>query len=169
MRRWLTLTAALAMVLAAGACSSTHASTPRRAAASRPAASPIVAVVITRAWWKPYPWPFCVSPALLRVRGRVELVGDCDELLTIPPVAMTLRAGERIDIHILDISLPRSSDRSVLAQITVSPDGATGTYRALRPGHATLISAGWCVGLKIKGEIKGNCPVLDVTVLPADR
>jgi hypothetical protein len=174
MRRWLTLTGAAAIVMAAAACSgtsaSTHASGPRRAAASRPAASPAIAVVTTSAWWRPYPAPNCGSPAFARVSGRVELVGDCAGLLVIPAGAMTLRAGQRIDVHVLDVSLPRSSDRAVLTQITVSPDGATGTYQALRPGHATLISAaGWCAGLKVKGEIKGSCPFLDVTVLPADR
>ena len=174
MRCWLTLTGAAAMVLAAGACSgtptSTHASRPRRAEASRPAASPTIAVMATPAWWKHDPWTFCDSPALVRVSGRIRTVGDCGGLLIIPSDAMTLRAGQRIDVHILDVSLPRSSDRVVLTQITVSPDGATGTYQALRPGHATLISAaGWCVGLKVNGEIKGNCPFLDVTVLPAGR
>ena len=174
MRRWLTLTGAAAIVMAAAACSgtlaSTHASGPRRAAASRPAASPAIAVVTTSAWWRPYPAANCGSPAFARVSGRVELVGDCAGLLIIPADAMTLRAGQPIDVHVLDVSLPRSSDRAVLTQITVSPDGATGTYQALRPGHATLISAaGSCVGLTVKGEIKGSCPFLDVTVRPADR
>ncbi len=172
MRRWLTLTCAAATVMAAAACSvkpaSTHTSRPRRAGASARCV-PAIAVVTTSAWWKPDPAPNCGSPALARVSGRVELVGDCAGLLIIPADAMTLRSGQRIDVHVLDASLPRSSDRAVLAQITVSPNGATGTYQALRPGHATLVSAvGWCVGLKVKGEIKGNCPFLDVTVLAAD-
>lgn len=158
---------------AAGACSgtpaSTHARRPHRAA-SRPAASPTIAVLATSAWWKRDPWTFCDSPALVRVSGRLRPVGDCGGLLIIPPDAMTLHAGQRIDVHILTVSLPRSSDRAVLAQITVSPDGATGTYQALRPGHAKLISAGGgCVGLKVSGEIKGNCPFLNVTVLPEVR
>jgi hypothetical protein len=174
MRRWLALSGAAASMMAAAACSgpsaSAHASGPHRAAASRPAASPAIAVMATPAWWKHDPWTFCDSPALVRVSGRVRPVGDCGGLLIIPSDAMSLRAGQRIDVHILDVSLPRSSDRAVLTQITVSPDGATGTYQALRPGHATLISAtGWCVGLKVNGEIKGNCPFLDVTVLPAGR
>ena len=174
MRRWLTPAAAVPIVLAACACSGAPTSTQtgmrHHAAASRPAASPSIAVVTTLAWWKPDPTPFCDNPALVRVSGRVGGVGDCDGLLIIPPVATTLRVGQRIDVHILDVSLPGSSEPAVLAQMTVSPDGATGTYQALRPGHATLISAvGWCVGLKITGEIKGNCPFLDVTVLPADR
>jgi hypothetical protein len=160
--------------MAAAACSgtppSTHASRPRRAAVSRPAASPAIAVVTTSPWWRPYPVPNCGSPALARVSGRIELVGDCAGLLIIPAGAMTLRVGQRIDVHVLDVSLPHSSDRAVLTQITVSPNGTTGTYQALRPGHATLISAaGWCVGLTVKGDIKGSCPFLDVTVLPADR
>jgi hypothetical protein len=58
---------------------------------------------------------------------------------------------------------------SSTAQITVSPNGATGAHQAVRPGHATLISVGWCVGLTVKDEIKGNCPVLEVVVQPADR
>ena len=174
MRCRLTLTGAAAIVIVAAACSgtptSTQASRPHRAAASRPAASPAIAVVATSAWWKPDAAPNCGSPALVRVSGRVGRVGDCAGLLIIPAVAMSLRAGQRIDVHVLDVSLPRSSDRAVLAQITISPNGATGTYQARRPGHATLISAaGWCVGLKVKGETKGSCPFLDVTVLPADR
>jgi hypothetical protein len=174
MRRRLALIGAAAIVMVAAACSgvptSTRPSRPHRAAASRPAVSPAIAVMATPAWWKPDTATNCGSPALVRVSGRVELVGDCAGLLIIPADAMTLRVGQRIDVHVLDVSLPRSSDRAVLAQITVSPDRATGTYQALRPGHATLISAaGWCVGLKVKGEIKGSCPFLDVTVLPADR
>jgi hypothetical protein len=173
MKLWLTLTSAAAILMAA-ACSGTpasmHAGRPHRSGDIRPAASPAIAVVTTSAWWKPYPAVNCGSPALARVSGRVESVGDCAGLLLIPADAMTLRVGQRIDVHVLDVSLPRSSDRAVLAQITISPDGATGTYQALRPGRATLISAaGWCVGLKVKGEINGNCPVFDVTVLSAGR
>jgi len=79
-----------------------------------------------------------------------------------------MTVGERIDVHMAEyFSLPRSSDPAALAQTTVSPDGWTGAYRALGPGHVTLISArSWCVGLKIKNEVKRNCPVLAVTVLP---
>ncbi len=174
MRGWLAVTGAAAILMAAAACSgapaSTHASGPHRAGAGRPAASPAIAVVTTSAWWRPYPAGNCGGPAFARVSDRVELVGDCAGLLVIPADAMILRVGQRIDVHVLDVSLPRSSDRAVLAQIAVSPDGATGTYQALRPGHATLISAaGWCVGLKVKGQIKGNCPFLEVAVLSADR
>jgi hypothetical protein len=174
MRRWLTLTGAAAIVMVAAACSgvpaSRPASRPHRVAASRPFASSAIAVMATSAWWKPDPAPNCGSPALVRVSGRVELVGDCAGLLIIPADAMTLRVGQRIDVHVLDVSLPRSSDRAVLAQIAGSPNGATGTYQALRPGYARLVSAvGWCVGLQVKGEIKGSCPLLDVTVLLPGR
>jgi hypothetical protein len=174
MRPRLPLIGAAAIVIVAAACSgaptSAQPSRPHRAAASRPAVPPTIAVMATSAWWKSHATTNCGSPALVRVSGRVELVGDCAGLLLIPADAMTLRVGQRIDVHVLDVSLPRSSDRAVLAQITVSPDGATGTYQALRPGHATLISAaGWCVGPKVKGEIKGSCPFLVVTVRPAGR
>ena len=174
MRRWVALAGAVAIVAAAGGCSgkpaSMHVSGPRGAPSSVPAASPAISVVATSAWWNPYPTPNCGTPALVRVSGRVRGVGDCAGFLIVPPDAITLRTGQRIDVHPLDVSRPRSSDRAVLAQVTVSPDGATATYQALRPGHATLISAaGSCVGLRVTGETQHNCPFLDVTVLPAGR
>jgi hypothetical protein len=176
MRRWLTLTAAAAIVFTAAACSSppprgTHAAKPPRAAtragASASAAPPGIKVAATADWWTATigQAPNCGAAALLRQAGRVERLGDCAGLLLVPPASVTLTVGERIDVHIW-FSLPRSSDPAVLAQTTVSPDGRTGTYQARSPGHVTLISArSWCVGLKIENEIKGNCPVLAVTVL----
>jgi hypothetical protein len=177
MRRWLALTAAAAAALTAAACSSSspgrHATQPSRAAARATAsasAAPAIKVAATTNWWtaKIDQAPFCGPVALLRQAGRVESLGDCAGLLLIPPASLTLTVGERIDVHIAGgFSLPRSSDPAVLAQTTVSPDGWTGTYQALSQGHVTLISArSWCVGPKIKNEVKGNCPVLAVTVLP---
>jgi hypothetical protein len=173
-RRWLTLTAAAAIAIAAAACSSsppgTHAAKLPRAAArgSASAARPVIKVTATADWWTAMidEAPACDSAALLRQTGRVERLGDCAGLLLVPPASLTLTVGERIDVYIGSFSLPRSPDPAVLAQTTVSPDGRTGTYQALSPGHLTLISArSWCVGLKIKNEVKGNCPVLAVTVL----
>jgi len=175
MRRWLTLTAAAAIVFTAAACSSsppgTHATEPppaaTRAGASASAAPPAIRVAVTADWWTATidQAPNCGPAALLRHAGRVERLGDCAGLLVVPPASLTLTVGERIEVHI-GFSLPHSSDPAVLAQTTVSPDGRTGAYQALSPGHVTLISArSWCVGLKIKNEVKGNCPVLAVTVL----
>jgi hypothetical protein len=175
MRRWLTLTAAAAIVLTAAACSAspggTHATKPppaaTRAGPSASVAPPAIKVAATADWWTATidQAPNCGPAALLRQAGRVERLGDCAGLLLVPPASLTLTVGERIDVHI-GFPLPRSSDPAVLAQTTVSPDGRTGTYQALSPGHVTLISAhSWCVGLKIKNEVKGNCPVLAVTVL----
>jgi hypothetical protein len=175
MRRWLTPTAAAAVVCMAAACSSSpsaaHATKPPTAAggvAARASKAPAaIKVVATADWWTATidQAPNCGPAALLRHAGRVERLGDCAGLLLVPPASLTLRVGERIDLH-TGFSLPRSSDPAVLAQTTVSPDGRTGTYQALSPGHVTLISArSRCVGLKIKNEIKANCPVLAVTVL----
>ncbi len=60
--------------------------------------------------------------------------------------------------------LPRSSRPIVLADGIVSQDWASGTYRAIRPGHAVLTTRAWC--LVGSGEIGGSCPILDVTVVP---
>jgi hypothetical protein len=107
---------------------------------------------------------------MVRVTGRVMGVGDCAGLLVIPPEKVTVRVGEQIDVHMFEVgalfTLPRSSASAVLQRVAVSPDGETGAYRAVHAGHATLISHAWCVGRMINGEITGNCPVLDVTVIP---
>jgi hypothetical protein len=177
MRRWLTLTVAAAIAITAAACSGpqpgAHAikqsQAVTRAGASASAAPPAVKVAPTADWWTATidQTPNCGPAALLRRAGRVERLGDCAGMLLVPPASLTLTVGEQIDVH-MGLALPRSSDPAVLAQTTVSPDGRTGTYQALSQGHATLISAhSWCVGLKIKNEVKGNCPVLAITVLSA--
>jgi hypothetical protein len=107
---------------------------------------------------------------MVRLSGTVMGVGDCAGLLVIPPEKVTVRVGQQIDVHMFEagtlFTLPRSSAPDVLQRAAVSPDGETGTYRAVHTGQATLISHAWCVGRKIKGEITGSCPVLDVTVIP---
>jgi hypothetical protein len=182
MRRWLTLTVAPVIVVTAAACAASpagpHRPGPARAAAratagargSASAAPPAIEVAAAANWWRATTdrASSCGPAALLRQAGRVERLGDCAGLLLIPPATVTVTTGQRLDLHMSDgFSLPRSSDPAALAQVTVSPDGWTGTYRALSPGRVTLISArSECTGLAIRNEVTSNCPVLSVTVLP---
>jgi hypothetical protein len=107
---------------------------------------------------------------MVRVAGRVMVAGDCAGLFIVPPGSVLLRVGQQIDVHMMELTpvftLPRSSDPAVLRQTGAGQDGIAGTFSALRPGRAVLVSHAWCVGLKLAHEIKGSCPVLDVTVVP---
>jgi hypothetical protein len=161
------------MVLASACGCAQHAvaanATPT-AAASAPSPSRQASVVSSGEWWRGTGVANCAPAAVVRVVGRVLGAGDCAGLFVIPPEKVTVRVGDEIDVHTFEagtlFTLPRSSASAVLQRIAVSPDGETGTYRAVHTGHATLISHAWCVGRKIKGEITGSCPVLDVTVIP---
>jgi hypothetical protein len=104
-------------------------------------------------------------------------VGNCAGLFLIPAQEVTLHVSQEIELHMEEeqagasgnqlvpvFPLPHSSRPSVLVSVASSRDGATGTYRAIRPGHAVLISHAWC--LASSREIRGNCPVIEVTVTP---
>jgi hypothetical protein len=161
------------MVLASACGCAQHAvaanATPS-VGASAPSPSRTAPVVSSGKWWRGMGIANCAPAAMVRVVGRVMGVGDCAGLLVIPPEKVTVRVGEQIDVHMFEVgtlfTLPHSSAAAVLQRMAVSPDGETGTYRAVHTGHATLISHAWCVGRKIEGEITGSCPVLDVTVIP---
>jgi hypothetical protein len=161
------------MVLASACGSARHAvaanATPT-VGTSAPSPSRPASVVSSGKWWRATGIVNCAPAAMARVSGRVMGVGDCAGLFVIPPEKVIVRVGEEIDVHMFEVgtlfTLPRSSASAVLQRIAVSPDGETGTYRAVHAGHATLISYAWCVGRKINGEITGSCPVLDVTVIP---
>jgi hypothetical protein len=126
-------------------------------------------VVSNQKWWI---WRDvnCFPPAMVRVVDNVMPVGDCAGLLLVPARKVTLLVGEKIEVHMLEkepfFTLPRSSAPAVLRLIAASPDGVAGTYSALQPGRAMLISHAWCVGFRVKREIMGRCPVLDVSVIP---
>lgn len=161
------------MVLASACGCAQHAvaanATPP-AGTSAPSPSRQASVVPSGKWWTGMGIENCAPAAMVRVVGRVMGVGDCAGLFVIPAETVTVRVGGEIDVHMFEVgtlfTLPRSTASAVLQRVAVSPDGETGTYRAVHTGHATLISHAWCVGRKIKGEITGSCPVLDVTVIP---
>jgi len=119
-------------------------------------------------WWRPD--INCGLPAMVRIAGRILGVGNCAGLFLVPADEVTLRVGDQIEVHMMELTpvftLPTSSGPSVLQRIAVSPDGVTGTYRALRPGRAELVSDAWCVSIRTSQETKGSCPVLAVTVVP---
>jgi hypothetical protein len=115
---------------------------------------------------------------LVRVNGQVIPVGDCAGIFLVPDQQVTVQAGQQIDVRMTEepagpsgnqlvpmFPLPRSSRPAVLADGTVSHDRASETYRAVRPGHAALTTRAWC--LAGSGDIRGSCPVLDVTVVPS--
>ncbi len=120
-----------------------------------------------RPWWSQTGSSACGPPALVRVAGHVMPVGDCAALFVIPAAKVTVHVGQQIDIHMLIFPLPRSSRPSVVMPGAISPDRATGTYLAVRPGHAVLISQAACVVRhRTPPEITGRCPVIEVTVVP---
>jgi hypothetical protein len=109
-------------------------------------------------------------------------VGNCAGMLLVPAQQVTLDVGQRIDVHMTEegtgphgnkwvpaIPLPRSSRPSVLMRSAISPDRATATYRAVRPGHAVLTSSPtFCLHTRHHQdrETTGSCPVVEVTVIP---
>jgi hypothetical protein len=113
---------------------------------------------------------------LVRANGQVISVGNCAGVFLVPARQVTVQAGQQIDVRMTEepagssgnqlvpvFALPRSSRPAVLADGTVSQDRASETYLAVRPGHAVLTTRAWC--LAGSGEIRGSCPVLDVTVV----
>src|SRR5262249_40084864 len=87
--------------------------------------------------------------AKVRLHGHVMDVGNCAGMLGVPAQQVTLDVGQRIDVHMIEegtgprgnkwvpaIPLPASSRPSVLVRSAISPDRATATYRAVRPGPA---------------------------------
>ena len=109
-------------------------------------------------------------------------VGNCAGMLVVPGQHVTVHVGQQIDVHMTEegtgphgsrmvpaIPLPHSSSPAVLIPGAISPDRATGTYRAARPGHAALTSPRtFCLitgQRRASHEIVGNCPVIEVTVV----
>jgi hypothetical protein len=162
--------AAVAMLAAGCTGASPHAAVTG-AARTAPTSAPSVRTTPGRsasAWWRP--GINCGLPAMARIAGHVIGVGDCAGLFVVPAAQVRLRVGEQFQVHMMELTpvftLPASSSPAVLRRVAVSLDGVTGTYQAMRAGRAVLISDAWCVGARISQEIKGSCPVLDVTVLP---
>jgi hypothetical protein len=135
-----------------------------------------------KSWWAQARASACVPAAFVRVDGHVTGVGNCAGMLVVPALKVTLDAGQQIGIHMMEegtgphgnqmvpaIPLPRSSRSSVVRLGTVSSDHATGTYQAIRPGHAALISSPtWCHVTRHRQLVKvsSSCPVVEVTVVP---
>jgi hypothetical protein len=99
-------------------------------------------------------------------------------MLGIPAQKVTVHVGQQIDVHMTEegsgpsgnrfvpiYPLPRSSRPSVVMLMAISPDRATGTYRAVRPGHVALISRASCSDYRHPQEITANCPVIEITVI----
>jgi hypothetical protein len=121
----------------------------------------------------------CGPPAQVRVNEHVMPVGDCAALLVIPPAKVRVHVGQQIDVHMTEegsgpsgnqlvpiFPLPASSRPAVVMPGAVSADRATGTYLAVGPGHAVLISEAMCVVRhRTPPEITGSCPVIEVTVI----
>ena len=137
------------------------------------------ATASSRPWWYRTGVTTCGTPALVRVDGQVIPVGDCAGIFLVTAQQVTVQVGQQIDVRMMQetagpsrnqlvpmFPLPRSSRPAVVADGTVSQDRASETYRAIRPGHAVLTTRAWCL-VGGGGEIRGSCPVLDVTVVPS--
>ena len=134
-----------------------------------------------RPWWSHIEGA-CGPPAQVRIGGQVMLVGNCAGMLLVPAQHVTLDVGQRIDVHMTEegmgphgnrwvpaIPLPASTRPSVLMRSAISPDRATGTYRAVGPGHAVLTSSPtFCLHTRHHRdrETTASCPVIEVTVVP---
>ena len=128
----------------------------------------------------------CGGAALVRAHGRVLGVGTCEGQLEIPALKVTLKVGQRIDVHMTEFGavasgnqkvaaypLPRSSRTTVLMPGTIGPGPATRTYQAIHPGQAVLLGRTdgcWVVhhlrGREVGREVGRTCPVAVVTVVP---
>jgi hypothetical protein len=134
-----------------------------------------------RPWWSRQGVSSCAYPAAVRLRDHVMNVGGCTGVLEVPALRVTLDVGEQIDVHMLVadadpsgsrvvpvIPLPRSSRPSVVTPGAISPNRATGTYWAVHPGRAVLVSpTRECLVSRHRGFRKptGACPVVEVTVV----
>lgn len=157
MPRWLVVTGLVASAVLVTACTSARSE-----------------------WWQETGATSCGPPALIRVDGHVRSVGACTGGFVIPAPKVTVHVGQKIDVHMLTEGagpsgnklvpvwpLPHSSTSSVLMRAAVSTDKATGTFTARRPGHAMLVTThAQCYAPRTQEEIRGKCPVLEVTVLP---
>ena len=135
-----------------------------------------------RPWWYRTGVSMCGPPAQVRLHGHVMSVGNCAGMLLVPAQQVTLDVGQQIDIHMTEegtgphgnkwvpaFPLPQSSRSSVLTRSAISPDRATASYRAVRPGHAVLMSSRtFCLHTRHHGfhETTASCPVVEVTVIP---
>ena len=132
-------------------------------------------------WWS-HMNGACGPPAQVRIGWQVRLVGNCAGMLVVPARQVTLDVGQRIYVHMTEegmgphgnrwvpaIPLPASTRPSVLMRSAISPDRATGTYRAVGPGHAVLTSSPtFCLHTRHHRdrETTASCPVIEVTVVP---
>jgi hypothetical protein len=109
-------------------------------------------------------------------------VGTCEGQLEIPALKVTLKVGQRIDVHMTEFGavasrnqkvaaypLPRSSRTTVLLPGAIGPGPATRTYQAVHPGQSVLLDRtdGCWVLHHLRGrEVSRTCPVAVVTVVP---
>lgn len=118
----------------------------------------------------------CGFPAFYRVVGQVAPAGDCAGNLYDPAVAVTLKVGQQVDVHMTEeetarsselvpmFPVPTSSDSTVLQRMA-GGDNATATYRAEAPGTAQLLSPStFCTDAGTGRQSSRPCPVLTVTV-----
>jgi hypothetical protein len=122
----------------------------------------------------------CLIPAWVRAGGQVLAAGACaGDFLTSAP-AVTVQAGQQIEVQMLQqeaipgsqrvlvpaYPLPRSTNSWVLIRTLVSSAQATATYTALHPGRATLVTTAYCPPSGPPRSEPTTCPVIDVTVIP---
>jgi hypothetical protein len=121
----------------------------------------------------------CAIPAWVRTGGKVLASGSCAGNFLMSAPAVTVQAGEQIEVQMLQAEaipgslrvlvpaypLPRSTDSWILVRTAVSSAQATATYTAMHPGRATLVTKANCLPSGTPRSAPENCPVIDVTVI----
>ncbi len=120
----------------------------------------------------------CAIPAWVHADGKVLAIGGCaGNFLTSAP-AVTVQAGQQIQVQLLQeealpgsmrvlvpaYPFPRSTNTRVLVRTSASSAQATATYTAMHPGRATLVTKANCLPPGPLRSGPENCPVINVTV-----
>jgi len=125
------------------------------------------------------PSPACALAAVYRVDGGAPSgLGYCAGLLVTPPVEVTLRVGQVLDLHMTSspveggpsatsgYPLPSNPAGGVLRAGPSSDNGTTGTFVATRQGTTDLMTQGVCDDTAANVETDGPCPVIRIRVTP---
>lgn len=121
----------------------------------------------------------CAIPAWVHADGKVLASGSCAGNFLMSAPAVTVQAGQQIEVQMLQeeaipgslrvlvpaYPLPRSTNSWVLVRTFASSAQATATFTAMHPGRATLVTKAYCFPSGTLRSEPKNCPVIDVTVI----
>lgn len=121
----------------------------------------------------------CAVAAWVRADGTMLAVGGCAGDFSMSAPAVTVQAGQQIQVQMLQeeaipgsmrvlvpaYPLPRSTNSWILARTVANSAQATATYTAMHPGRAALMTTAYCVLYGTPRPKPRDCPVIDVTVI----